>query len=833
MNNEAFHKLKRCNYPVDPTGPVNFQIVDWFCQDEICESLGNEDDEEILPEYDQRNYVIRAFGVTEAGNSVCSTIYGFQPYFFVELPDNWDKYRVMQMVNNIRNRKYKLKTKQTTQQFSYEFSLVKYEIVRKKKLYGFTNGRKFNFVKLYFKNYNAMRSCAYIFDHEIMGKKLNIYESNIDPMLRFMHTRNILAAGWVTIENYEKNNLAKTQIDIKTSWDKISPLNKDDIAPIRQASFDIETYSVNGDMPLPETEGNVVFQIATTFQDYGSTDVCLKHIMTLKKSPPIEGAIVECYETEHDLLLAWANLINEMDPDLITGYNIFGFDFRYLVVRAEIAGCLGKFSELGRLKGVRSKMVEKVMESKAYGRSEWYIVPTIGRFQIDLLPYIRREKKYDSYKLDDVAEIILGENKHDVTPQQIFDYYASGDPEKIKTIAEYCIQDTLLPQRIINKMSILPNLIEMSKVTMVPLEYLIVRGQQIKVFSQISKRAMDDGYLCPVFKRKFGPNDDDEEEEDEYEGATVLSAQKGAYIDETDQEAGLDFASLYPTIMIDHNLCYTTIVLDDRYKNIPGVRYKEYDIDGNKYTYALSYQGVLPGILIDLLNSRRYVKKLMANETDPFKKSVLDGRQLALKVSCNSVYGFTGISMDKGIMGCKPIAATTTRIGRGMIEDSKNYAENIENFLDIPKYAASVKYGDTDSIFTKFDTTHLCSIRDRIRWAMILGDIVSQRITIFLRKQTDFLPEDKKWTELEYEKIYIMWILFSKKRYMGWMFEDDPIKPEKFDKKGIVLTRRDNAPIVKNIFGGCSKILCDYKNGYTKEQKVKKAADFAIDIIDQ
>jgi DNA polymerase delta subunit 1 len=177
---------------------------------------------------------------------------------------------------------------------------------------------------------------------------------------------------------------------------------------------------------------------------------------------------------------------------------------------------------------------------------------------------------------------------------------------------------------------VLPNHIEMSKVTRVPLEYLITRGQSIKVFSQIAYETRKAGYLIPVLPKV--------QTEGTFQGATVLEAKVGYY---TRPVAGLDFASLYPSIMIAHNMCYSTVVLEEKYLNIEGFEYSSIDCGGGLIcTFVQNQNGVLSGILQSLWKNRKLTKKEMNATTDPFIKTVLNAKQLAIKVSMNSIYGF-------------------------------------------------------------------------------------------------------------------------------------------------------------------------------------------------
>jgi DNA polymerase delta subunit 1 len=262
-------------------------------------------------------------------------------------------------------------------------------------------------------------------------------------------------------------------------------------------------------------------------------------------------------------------------------------------------------------------------------------------------------------------------------------------------------------------------------------------------------------------------------------GATVLNAKKGAYMDKI--VTGLDFASLYPTIMRAHNLCYNTIVCDSKYANIPGITYEtiEWIIDGEKKqcSFAQDYQGVLPKLLENLAINRKIAKKDMANAEkngDSFMKSVYNGKQLAFKVSMNSIYGFCAAQM----LPCPDISASVTTIGRNMIEKTKMLVEKW--------YPGSeVIYGDTDSVMTIFNTGDLKG-DDALKESFRLGKEAADRIS----------DTFKKPIELEFEKCYYPYLLFSKKRYAGLMYTN-PETPDYIDAKGIQLVRRDNCELVR------------------------------------
>ena len=386
------------------------------------------------------------------------------------------------------------------------------------------------------------------------------------------------------------------------------------------------------------------------------------------------------------MLEAFRDYLHEKDVDIITGWNIFGFDLEYLMKRAIVTKCNLKFFQLSKLRGYNCELKLKKLSSSALGDNDLKLVSMPGRFIFDLFHEVKKGYKLDSYKLDNVSKLYLGDNKIDMPAKEMFARYKEGDPVKLREVAEYCIKDTLLPHRLLSKMCILINLLEMAKATWVPLCFLVERGQQIKVFSQLTKKAREMGFMVPTIQ--YG-----QLAEQGYEGATVLDAQKGAYYKPI---TALDFEGLYPSIMMAHNLCYSSLVMDPKYENVPGIEYETFEIpvpskvEGQPPTkrmckFAQGVPTLLPSILIELKQFRKQAKKDMAATTGALQ-AMYNGKQLAYKISMNSVYGFTGAS--KGILPCVNIASTVTTKGRSMIDQTKEYVE--KNFP-----GAKVRYGDS------------------------------------------------------------------------------------------------------------------------------------------
>jgi len=731
-------------------------------------------------------HLVHIFGKTQSGKSICLTTH-FAPYFFIKLPtDGYDR-RAEIYYDSIRQVCPGLK--------------MSYDIQSSMDVWGFQNSKKFYFMKLNFDTLANRRKVGYtlkrhlkiyewVFDivndeelrrWKFTGEevKLKLYESNLDPVLRLMHITGIQSTGWLDSgSDCTDTNYANTDIDITCSnWKKLKPVDKPETAPFVVASLDIECNSSTGKFPDAEILGDCCFQIAVSLCYFGTDVPYNKTCFCYKQTDSeLEGCTILSYDSERKMLEAFSEYMVKMDIDIITGWNIFGFDMNYIMTRANMVRCSSEFYEMSKLKGHTCEMKVKKLSSSALGDNELKLLPIPGRFIFDMFHEVKKGYKLDSYKLDNVSKLYLGDQKIDMPAKEMFARFREEDPVKLREVAEYCIKDTLLPHKLLSKLCTLINLLEMAKATWVPLCYLVERGQQIKVFSQLTKKAREMGYLVPTIEWGQGLVDG-------YEGATVLEAQKGAYYTPI---TALDFEALYPSIMVGHNLCYSTLIMDPVYENKNLYPDLEIETFGN-YKFVQNVPSLIPNILTELKQFRKQAKKDMANSTGSLKE-MYNGKQLAYKISMNSVYGFTGAS--KGILPCVPIASSTTMKGRMMIEDTKNYVEK-----HYP--GAKVRYGDTDSVMVEFDVGERKG-EEAIKYSWELGERAAEECTKLFKKPNN----------LELEKVYYPYFLYSKKRYAAKLWtqgKDGKMNMDYIDVKGLQLVRRDNTPYMREV----SKELLD------------------------
>ena len=448
--------------------------------------------------------------------------------------------------------------------------------------------------------------------------------------------------------------------------------------------------------------------------------------------------------------------------------------------------------------------------------------------------------------------------KDDVTPKDIFRMTNEG-PSSRAIIAKYCIQDCNLVHYLFNKVDVVTDLVEMSKLCSVPMSFLIFRGQGIKLTSYVAKKCREKGVLMPVIN-KGSKNDG-------YEGAIVLPPKCGLYLEEAICVG--DFASLYPSSMLSENLCPSSkvwtkiydlagnLVLETGekdhegnyiYDNLQGIEYVDIRFDTYRYIrknpkaaaekiksgfkecrFAQSLlkdgvdeKAIMPSILQELLKARKDTRKLIPNTSDEFMKNVLDKRQLAYKVTANSLYGQLGAKTSTFYE--PDIAASTTATGRLLLTFAKRVIEecyadtNVDSKYGIINTKAEYVYGDTDSVFFKFNLT------DKETGEKIVGEkALELSIEIAQEACHQVSKVLKQPHDFEYEKTFMPFCLLSKKRYVSIKYEFDPTKGKR-NEMGIVLKRRDNAPIVKDVYGGVIDILM-------KEKNIKKAIDYVYQCL--
>eukprot|EP01028_Stygiella_incarcerata_P012084 TRINITY_DN7264_c0_g1_i1.p1 TRINITY_DN7264_c0_g1~~TRINITY_DN7264_c0_g1_i1.p1 ORF type:complete len:1124 (-),score=299.58 TRINITY_DN7264_c0_g1_i1:209-3406(-) len=752
-----------------------------------------------VPQYGE-SAIVRVLGLNERGNSVCGHIFGFEPYFYAEVPQkfNPDDCEVfMTALNKALDEKNERKGRKHDM-------VLRVEPMQKQTIMKYHGGKSKLFLKITTQLPRYVPTCRSILEGSYFSVpgygsfRCPTYEADILYVLRFMIDCDIVGGNWVGIPKgkYEIVDPKRSvcQIEVKCDVKDLISHPPEGLymstGPLRVLSFDIEC----GGRPhtFPEPDKDPVIQIAAMMSVHGDEKgASIKAVFTLGSCSNIVGAQVFSFEKEEDLLMAWNAFFQIVDPDIVTGYNIMNFDIPYIFGRAE-ALSLDKFGFFTRINGLRSKLKDSRFSSRAYGIRESKEVNMEGRVILDMLQIMQREHKLSSYSLNAVSAHFLNEQKEDVH-YSIITELQNGDSETRRRLAVYCLKDAYLPLRLMERLLIIVNYIEMARVTGVPIPFLTSRGQQIKVVSQLLRRMKHKGLLMPSSKKT-------DSTEGTFTGATVIEPTRGFH---NKPIATLDFASLYPSIMMAHNLCYTTLLSREEMVKLPSDAYSVSPL-GHAFVKEHVQKGILPEILFDLLAARKKAKGELKSETDPMKRKVLDGRQLALKISANSVYGFTGAQVGK--LPCLEISSSVTSYGREMIEETKRTVEKKYTIANGYPKNANVIYGDTDSVMVDFGVT---TVEEGMRLGLEAANYVTDRFIKPIR--------------LEFEKVYFPYLLISKKRYAGLLWTN-PEKHDRMDCKGIETVRRDNCLLVKTV-------ITTVLNKILIERSVQDAVDYVKSTI--
>ena len=333
---------------------IEFQSIEWsiYNKDDDDDNDDISDDESENQNIKSNgNYKVKIYGRKENGKSVTVEVNNFRPYFFVKIPDKWKLQNVILLVNHFKTKINK----------SAVNGLEDFKIIEKKDSYGFNADKIFKFLKLTFKDtvsYKAFEN--YIEYNKINNRslfnnpvKLKLYESNLEPLLKFFHVKDLQPCNWIKIKNARKvPKSSYCDEDYVVDHSDVSFFENNKSAKLVVISFDIECKPEDGaSFPQADKDKDVVTQIGSTFSYHGDPEPFHKSIITLgkaKKVDGLEGTTIESYDNEIKVLLAWTKLVQKMDPDIVTGFNINGFDFDYLHKRSKKLGISVQFSKLGR-----------------------------------------------------------------------------------------------------------------------------------------------------------------------------------------------------------------------------------------------------------------------------------------------------------------------------------------------------------------------------------------------------------------------------------------------------------------------------------------------------
>lgn len=822
-----------------------------------------------------------------------ATCYIELPRFVNGKPFNWDQARstrvVQYLVHVLKDR---------------ECAPVMFSFVKKHHLYYHRRGVPFPMLRLSFASIKAMKGCVDLIKTqrnipEIGIVKMEVWENNVSMIRKFFTACNCGFTQWFQVEATEVSDEERISVpgipgrpirEYTFDWRKFQGLDENETASWRThpvtLSFDIETYSPHHRaMPDPWSITHQVYMISCICEQDGKPETRKEYGLVIGEVNEIPGTELISCRNEVDLILKFCDLITRLQPEVITGYNISGYDFDYLHIRLQSEGLQWPAS-LSRIPYLGASMNVTSWKSDAFGENKIYSLGASGLICIDLLPLVKRDYKFNTYTLNFVANNFLQRTKHDIKAGEMFQIYeqmqhAIKHPEQPDLMVEarkemtrvmaYCVQDARLVTDLFSKLVVWVGSVELANVMGVVVPDLYTRGQQIRCFSQVYHAATSRNI---VINSRISP-------EFYISGGHVQEPVRGVH----DNVLCFDFASLYPSIIRAYNICYTTLcapeiadqiddadpdynvlpftqeeprVIPKRHSNdddeeddpeldtdpsqvVKDITEKDTDIVTRHYKFKWykKEQGLLPGIVASLVNKRNEVRGKMGKLKKDVKAldprsaeamgiqitlQILDKRQNALKVSANSIFGFLGAL--SGLLPLGEGCMTITAMGRYLIGEVNEYLKR--------KYLATIVYNDTDSAMIKAPSINNLN-------AVEMGNRISEEIsgtpaktledgTIIPAKPGLFPPP----LRMEFEKAMRM-LCVSKKRYAYFSllpdgtFAKDPVTGDEYiTDKGLITARRDTCKLAQKTFTRAMRAIM---RGGTYEQIYEIYLRTCIDLL--
>ncbi|KIX05146.1 uncharacterized protein Z518_06018 [Rhinocladiella mackenziei CBS 650.93] len=530
----------------------------------------------------------------------------------------------------------------------------------------------------------------------------------------------------------------------------------------------------------------------------GSKDGLRVGIIAVADEPHIAKRIgrnvpfdVEEESTELDLLTRLVDIVRLYDPDILTGYEVHNSSWGYLIERARVTYDLNYCDELSRMKSQSHGRFGK--QDDKWGFNHTSTIRVTGRHTINIWRAMRGELNLLQYTMENVVYHLLHRRIPHYSFPDLTKWYKSKNPRDMGKVMEYFTSRVQIDIQILEANELVPRTSEQARLLGVDWYSVISRGSQFKVESLMFRIAKPENFiLVSPSRRQVGGQNALECL------PLVMEPQSDFY---TSPLLVLDFQSLYPSVMIAYNYCYSTFlgrVVSWRGTNKMGftdyrreprlIELLKDDINiapnGIMYAKTEIRKSLLAKMLSEILETRVMVKSGMKmDKDDKTLQRLLNNRQLALKLIANVTYGYTSASFS-GRMPCSEIADSIVQTGRETLEKAIALIHSVE------RWGAEVVYGDTDSLFVY--------LKGRTReQAFDIGEDIAETIT----------KMNPRPIKLKFEKVYHPCVLLAKKRYVGFKYESRNQTEPDFDAKGIETIRRDGTPAVQKIEETALKVL--------------------------
>jgi DNA polymerase zeta len=501
--------------------------------------------------------------------------------------------------------------------------------------------------------------------------------------------------------------------------------------------------------------------------------------------------------SEKDLVVSICQLVCTYNPDILVGFEVQQLSWGYLNERAAFLD-INLCQQLSRTPEHKMDDSNK-QASIAKQSTDMYVV---GRCIINLWRLVRHEITLNIYTFENVAYHVLHQRLPHFSFETLTKWFDSTHPHLRWQVVDYYLRRCTANFEIIEKFNLIGRTSEFAKLYGILFSEVLSRGSQFRVESILLRLAHAKGFVgvSPGIQqraRMAAPEC----------LPLILEPESRFY---TDPVVVLDFQSLYPSIIIGHNYCFSTCLgrvqhvrsMSEEYKFgatsmfLPSNVLKLINDDqvtispnGVVFVKSATRKGLIPEMLQEILDTRVMVKKSMKMHKDNKKlEKILDARQMGLKLIANVTYGYTGAHFS-GRMPCVEVADSIVAKARETLDRAIRLVNSTK------KWNAKVVYGDTDSMFV-----------------LLKGASKDQAFKIGQEIVSEVTAMNPKPVKLKFEKVYLPCVLQTKKRYVGFMYESEDQSEPVFDAKGIETVRRDNCPAVSKILEKSIKLLFSTKD---------------------
>lgn len=706
------------------------------------------------------NAVVRLFGRCDDKKTACVFVKGFNPYFYI-LPMKGEEGNTEEFLRR-----------------KFGNQIIKIEETEKFLPSGY-NEIKSKILKVTCKDPSQVPVMRDEIWKEGLVKK--IFEADILFKYRFMADMGLHGMRWYRVSgNPVSTNTVK--VDRTVDLEKIEPAEERPVN-FKIVSVDIEIAAQEG---LPNPQKDPIIMVSLAFlPEYSGRNALVLVAKPTKKS---DGVL--SFKDEEEMLKEFARILNNYDPDVITGYNNNNFDMPYIMERMashKIPRTLGRCN----IKQAMSKKLAGKTRNAVTGRMIVDDYELIKEMQVKTQLADKGFPKLKRYGLGDVSKELINDTKIDLSHSEIPKLW-NGNAEDALRIAEYARKDAELALKILVTRNLLDKFIEISKVSGVLMQDVLDGGEATRVENILLREFNSRGYVLPMrpssnemLKRM------DERDTLGFKGALVLEPETGL---QTKPVVYMDFKSMYPTIFISFNICPTTLITEE--SGYSG-GFIETPI-GAKFVSKETRVGIIPQIVQHLISERDRLRKEAKEEKDDSLRKILESKQIAVKYMTNSFYGYTGYIRAR--IYSLQVATAVTACGRMLIERTRDIVAKHDNM--------KVIYGDTDSIMVQIDT-----------------GTAEESFEIGLELEKEVNNELKGLVEIKVESVFRSLLILSKKRYAGISIEPRGGGwEERTVMKGIETVRRDWCDLTGETLNKVLEIVL-------REQNPKKALAYIKEII--